>query len=866
MKIKTLLLGAAMLAFQTNRAQLLHADFNETETVSDYVSSNPLNRQFNAIGSTGAGVQVSVSQEQLHFSRSGANTGSFSRTTNFTGNPNAIAIKIQLKVTDNTSAQTTAAVLQIGSSFSTNNSAEANANVHSRLGINFSATTGEFTLRDLGSSSNSSALSGTQTLLWVINNSGNTITYKSPSGTAESLANDTWDIWAGNTKLFDDKSALTSSQSLDDLKFVLSSGSGKISFDQIIIDLPSSLNHFRSAASSGNWFNPSHWESSIDSSNWSVASSLPSGISASVFIKTNQQMLISGSSSAQFCSADHLVIASNASLHIGSLGDLLGQNQYQTFSLIKTGNYVNAQNYGILQVNENAVFQCKGSLQNNATMLVKSSAAGTGQIGNSKGGTITGIVSVERYIPAVARRNRSLCSPISNNTLEDWRSEIYITGNGSGNTLGSTNSNGFDATLTNNPSVFWYDETVSGSILNGWQAANHINNSLVPGRGYKVMIRGDRSDLGRINGTNITQNAVTLVSTGTLTQGDFTFPTSNITYSGSSAEDGWCFIGNPYASNINWNAASGWQRNNVDAGAIAIWNPQTNSYAYSVATSGGANPSGLSINGGSPIIAPHQAFFVRTTGANPSLSCNENIKSTSSTQALFKNEAHNMIKLSLQKDDFNRDEAIIRFNPNYSESEIDFEDLTKFKNPVVNIGSGQNPKRWLALNALPLYLTSEFYIPIYAEISDLDSGLLNINIKSRDQFDDLILTDLQNKKQFYLQESFEQKFDFKTIEIHQPRFLLSGKHKMAAGIDGINAQRISIFPNPVNELLNIQIHSSINNKVNFILYDSQGKIVLSEDGIEENHIQLNLGALKPGLFTLKLTVGNQFYYSKIIRQ
>jgi hypothetical protein len=866
MKIKTLLLGTALLAFQTNRAQLLHADFNETETVSDYVSSNPLNRLFNAIGSTGTGVQVSISQEQLHFSRSGTNTGSFSRTTNFSNTPNALAIQIKLKVADNTSAQTTAAILQVGAGFSTNNSAESNANVHSRLGINFSANTGEFSLRDLGSSTNTTALTGAQTLLWVINNSGSTLSYKSPSGTAESLANDTWDVWAGTTKLFDDKSALTSSQTLDDFKFVLSSGSGKVSFDQIIIDLPSSLNHFRSSTTTGNWYNPSHWESSIDSSNWSAASSLPSGISASVFIKTNQQMLISGSSSAQFCSANHLIIANNASLHIGSQGDGLSQNQYQTFSLIKAGNYVNAQNYGILQVNENAVFQCKGSLQNNATMLVKSSAAGTGQIGNSKGGTITGIVSVERFIPAVARRNRSLCSPISNNTLEDWRGEIYITGNGSGTTLGSTNSNGFDATLTNNPSVFWYDETVSGSILNGWQAANHISNALVPGRGYKVMIRGDRSDLGRINGTNNTQNAVTLVSTGTLTQGDFTFPTSNITYSGSSTDDGWCFIGNPYASNINWNAASGWQRNNVDAGAIAIWNPQTNSYAYSVSTSGGANPSGLSINGGSPIIAPHQAFFVRTTGANPSLSCNENIKSTSSTQALLKNDAQNLIKLSLLKDDFNRDEAIIRFNPNYSESEIDFEDLAKFKNPVVNIGSGQNPKRWLALNALPLFLTTAFSIPIYTEISDLDSGLLQLEIKNRDQFDELVLTDLLNKKHFYLQESFVQKFDFKTTDTHQPRFLLTGKHKMAAGNESLESLKISVYPNPVQEVLTIQLPFTHQGIGSVFVCDAQGKMVLEDKTATNSTKQLQLSSLQPGIYVLKIWVDGQVYFSKIVKQ
>ncbi len=869
MSIKPYLLLLALLFCKPAFSQLFFVDFNETETLNDYISATtPANRFFNAIGSSGAGVQANISQQMLNFTRSGSNTGSFSRTTNFSGSPQALALKLQLKIADNTSAQTTAAVLQIGSGFGTSNAAESNSNVHSRIGINFTANTGEFTLRDLGTSTNSSAVSGTQNILWVINNTGSTIFYRTPTGGIDTLVNDAWDLWAGNTKLFNDRNALTTSQTLDDFKFAFTNGSGKISFDQIQVDVPSSLNHFRSAVANGNWFNTTHWEMSLDSQNWVSATSYPAANAASIFIRAFHQIQFSQNSSALFCAVSNLLISANSSLHIGSLGDSSNLNSNHTFSIAKQSATSDFLNNGHLQVNENAHLQCKGILVNNGSFTIKSSAAGTGNIGNSNGGSVLGIASVERYIPANGRRNRSLSTPISNNTLLDWRGEIFITGNGSGNTLGSTNSNGFDATLTNNPSVFWYNEADTGNVNLGWRAATNINNPLIPGRGYKVMVRGDRSDLGRLNGTNNTQNAVTLVSTGTINQGDFTFPTSNVTWSGNGSNDGWCFVGNPYPASINWNAAAGWQRTNVDAGAIAIWNPQTNSYAYSVNTVGGANPSGFSINGGSNIISSHQAFFVRTTGSNPSLGCNENVKSSNAPSALFKNNKSNLIKISLEKDIYNKDEAIVRFDPNYSKDEKEFEDLAKLNNPVVNIGTGQNSKRWLAFNALPLYLEQKFSIPIYTEIAGGDSGLLVIELKEVGNFQEVVLTDILYKKHYAIENRFEQKFLFKETGSNLARFLLTGRHNIPLGDVRNIPEKFIIYPNPFQDEVWINGGQKGSKSVEVNLLDLTGKAILTQVFLskEEGNLKINLNGLANGVYLLQVISAEQTIQQKIIKQ
>ena len=219
--------------------QLLQQDFSSSTTVASYVSATPTNTQFNSISSSGAGVVVSINatgSNKLRFDRTaGANAGSYSRTTDFSPIPTSIMYQFDLTVSGTTTSQTTAAVFQVGSGFTTANNPEANTSVHSRIGVNLSATSGQFSLRDMGASSSSSVFSGTQTVRWYINNSGSTLTYRAPNGSIESLGNDVFDVWIGTTKVFDEIAATTGTVSLSDIKFVYNNGSAIIDIDNILI-------------------------------------------------------------------------------------------------------------------------------------------------------------------------------------------------------------------------------------------------------------------------------------------------------------------------------------------------------------------------------------------------------------------------------------------------------------------------------------------------------------------------------------------------------------------------------------------------------------------------------------------------------
>jgi hypothetical protein len=225
--------GHAQVVFNTTK---FSQNFTSSTTLSSYINATtPNSGQWNAIGTSGAGTTVSVAANNLSFTRGAGNAGSFSRTTDFSPTPLALKYVFNLSISGNSVAQTTAAVWQIGSGYGTANSTESNANTYARIGLNLTTTAGQFTLRELGTSTNSSAFSGTQTITWILNNTGASYSYTAPDSTVQVLANDTADLWIGNTLAFDGYAVTTASQSMTDLKFAFTAGSATVTMDNFNI-------------------------------------------------------------------------------------------------------------------------------------------------------------------------------------------------------------------------------------------------------------------------------------------------------------------------------------------------------------------------------------------------------------------------------------------------------------------------------------------------------------------------------------------------------------------------------------------------------------------------------------------------------
>ena len=260
-----------------------------------------------------------------------------------------------------------------------------------------------------------------------------------------------------------------------------------------------------------------------------------------------------------------------------------------------------------------------GVLNTAGKLFLKSDSLGTGRINQGSGNYINGLVTVQRYIsPKAVRKYSFIGSPVIQTIQNSWQKEIYITGAGTGGTpCGNTtgnggatdkyNSNGFDRTTTNLPSMFTYQATpVNGSR---WVPVPNTDKTyLTPGIGYKVNIRGNRNSTtydctNQLNsGAPGAPEAVTLVATGTVVTGDVVIKLND------TAQQKYTLLANPYLSQISY-------------ASFKAANPTINPKIWTYSPFGNNNyttyASGVIVNGAEgydntfgDYIAEGQAFFV----------------------------------------------------------------------------------------------------------------------------------------------------------------------------------------------------------------------------------------------------------------
>jgi hypothetical protein len=350
-------------------------------------------------------------------------------------------------------------------------------------------------------------------------------------------------------------------------------------------------------------------------------------------------------------------------------------NRVNNLTLNRSGQTVTLSN--ALQIT-GAFIPSAGTLATGNMLTLVSNAAGTARVAAGSGSYITGSVTVERYIPGISRRWRFIGSPVSNTTLADLQGEMYITGTGGA-------ANGFDATSSNSPSVYSYDETlVSGDLNTGWTAATNITNMLATGKGYRLFVRGDRSDPGRLAGTNSSQNAVTVNVSGVLNTGNIALPVS-YSSSGIAANDGWNLVSNPYASPFDWNAFYDSQNGTANCQSIDptiyVLNASSNSYDFYNAVSN----AGTLTNG---IIPPFAAFFVKAVSNSPApaLVFSEPYKTSAVPVNMFKTSENEGLCIRLEADSISFDKMVIKYMNGASVNK-DLYDVAKLGGAWVNISA-----------------------------------------------------------------------------------------------------------------------------------------------------------------------------------
>jgi len=268
------------------------------------------------------------------------------------------------------------------------------------------------------------------------------------------------------------------------------------------------------------------------------------------------------------------------------------------------------------------------------------------------GSSITGNVMVDRYMSGNGNIYRYISSPVANATVSQLQQDIPVYGKFSGASPCLTG--------TCQTSMYYYDANKVAYVPfpTGVQTSA---TKLVPGRGYTVLV--NQTTLG----------AVTIHWNGTINQGTINLP---VGYN-SASPTSWNLVGNPYPSTIDWNKGqvgnTGWVFSNV-AQAVAVRDNRIGVFQYYPDDLGNET-----FNTGK--IAKGQAFWVRTTGPNPTLQINENAK-VSDKGTFYRTaspEVTDRIVLSLTNGSAS-DRAYFKVVDGASEQPLDYYDAPKMTN------------------------------------------------------------------------------------------------------------------------------------------------------------------------------------------
>jgi hypothetical protein len=455
----------------------------------------------------------------------------------------------------------------------------------------------------------------------------------------------------------------------------------------------------------------------------------------------------------------------------------------------------------------------EGTLTTNGALVIASSPSGTGCISEiNASADISGRVTIQRYHNAAATGWFMLAAPVSGATVAQWNDDLITTG---------FPGSDYPATAFNN--IRYYDESMGGTFDVGYFGVGSNTTVLDPLSGYFIYAFAGAHNIdvfGNIQKFN--QNIPVY-----------------FTNNGMGSSDGWNLISNPYPCNIDWTANSGaWTKTNI-ANEVYVFNAATGTYATYV--------NGVSANGGSPLIASSQAFFVRATAANPALQIKENAKTTS--LATFKSNEEGLLATIFAGKENKSDELIIGllegafgYDPGY--------DAVKLINPVgsISIAAQGDVNELLAIDHIGSTQTS---IPLYLNIPETGKWNFNVSLNNGSAHTiEAVLEDLTTGEKHQVNNS-NSKVMFEA-GVFQDRYILHLNVQPKATISN-NEVAANTFSWIQGEQINIQYAGEYAYNGTVDVYNSIGQIIYSSqlilNGCEQFMLPVSRGK---GQLTIQL--------------
>ncbi len=327
-----------------------------------------------------------------------------------------------------------------------------------------------------------------------------------------------------------------------------------------------------------------------------------------------------------------------------------------------------------------------------------------GRVAEISGGSLTGNITVETFIPGGTTDWAVLgASGVSGLTFNSWYGTIPMAIEGS--TTGVTSAGGMYF-----ESVWRWDETDAF----GYDSTVVVTDPITPGQGYWLFVG---------TGLSSTSPITTAVSGPVVTGGQAIGITS-------SAQAGFNLVANPFASPVSWDRIFNDATNTDVNGTIYVYNADLGvTTSYNAATQTQSHPTGISSG-----IPMGQGFYVESNQAAGTLNINEGHKVSHNTGAnpLLKTNATSSaapsrLRLKIEGGGF-ADESVVCFLSSATTGFDNKYDGWKLYASPGYAGYGKNP--WTlrttistlsgnddySINTLPLPVISNAVIPVLAKV------------------------------------------------------------------------------------------------------------------------------------------------------
>lgn len=482
-----------------------------------------------------------------------------------------------------------------------------------------------------------------------------------------------------------------------------------------------------------------------------------------------------------------------------------------------------------------------GTLTNSGSLVLKSSATKTAYVDDFTDptpGTISGNITMERYIPATGGGNTfHYIGAVSSASLSSkWGDDFGISVTGSNGYVTPLNCNPATPSLdgsSNYGTVFTYHESnVTSCYLSGWKVENGSYNAL-PGSGYAARIsNGTIDETGAYSNSNVSVSGLT-ASSGNL-----------VTYS-----QGYNLVANPFYAPISTSGIITDLANDPDwDGSVFIYDPSSGNYSASNFLL--VNPATIGTN---------QAFFIKaSSGAFPSSTLDfvfdKSRRTAGNNSAFYRQPQLFEYGLNIMVENNGKtDKTLIAFDESFNDDFDKGYDAMKLYNdagvPSMYVKSGSEQR---AINALPPVSGNTRSVPLSILITA--SGTHTFSFSGMEDFPSTVVIWLE---------------DLKTGTWTNLR--LANSYSFSANVGDDNDRFILHFTPPV--LMNTAASSCAGNDGqisltipqgidwSYTIQNSQGSVISRQSGVMGNVIANGLSA---GNYTVTLIYDGSYRVTEML--